>query len=285
MRFPKPKSAPGVLLYGVSAILFTLFARVVWVLVGQNVEVVSSEKGYDKLLLRHWSEIMDWFATNGFWFSLVTAFFLGAALALWANVALQSMFGSDDLALFKTTKSAEALTAPQYQAVPLPPKPQKFSYAYPKAVLVASVDAPMGSANSDGLVSVASAFSVENKHDTAISGCSAHVVSIHANGTIDPIDTPLRAGGSYKDDSSGVFGIAKFATKRWTFVKRDLADKISKPPFLLLLAGRDYPLLDNTQYILTMELRSEYEYPTKVGVQIDVKTGREVYITIIDQSV
>lgn len=252
----------------------------VWVLVSQNVESLSSEKGYDKLLSRHWSDIMDWFATNGFWLSLTTALFLGAALALWANVALQSIFGSDSLTLFKTTKNAASVATPQYQAVPLPPKPEKFSYAYPKAVLVAGVETPMASANSDGLVSVTAAFSVENKHNTAISGCSAHIVQIQANGKIDPIDTPLRVA-----NSGGVFEIAKLATKRFTLIKRDLADKISKPPFLLLLDGRDYPLLDNTQYIITMELRSEYEYPTKVGLQIDVKEGREIYTTIIDQSV
>jgi hypothetical protein len=89
MRLPKPKSAPGILLYFISAAAFILVVRIAWVLVGQNVETVSAQKGYDKLLSRHWTAIMNWLAVNGFWLSLTTTAFLGAALALWAFVVLQ----------------------------------------------------------------------------------------------------------------------------------------------------------------------------------------------------
>lgn len=90
MRLPKPKSAPGILLYTITAAAALLLARILWVLIGQNVETVSAEKGYDKLLSRHWTEIMDWLGQNGFWLSLATAAFLGGTVALWAYIALQA---------------------------------------------------------------------------------------------------------------------------------------------------------------------------------------------------
>lgn len=89
MRIPKPKSAPGLLLWGVTATAILALGRVVWVLVGQNIETVSADKGYDKFLLTRWPDIMAWLAENGFWLSLLAAAFLGAALALWAYVILQ----------------------------------------------------------------------------------------------------------------------------------------------------------------------------------------------------
>jgi hypothetical protein len=55
MQLPRPKSAPGILLYFVTVTTLLLVGRVLWVLVGQNVEVVAAERGYDKLLSRHWS--------------------------------------------------------------------------------------------------------------------------------------------------------------------------------------------------------------------------------------
>jgi hypothetical protein len=91
MQLPRPKSAPGILLYFVTVTTLLLVGRVLWVLVGQNVEVVAAERGYDKLLSRHWSEIMNWLASNGFWLSLCTAAFFGATVALWMNVAIQGL--------------------------------------------------------------------------------------------------------------------------------------------------------------------------------------------------
>lgn len=90
MRIPKPKSAPGIFLYSLTAVSTLLLGRIVWVIIGQNVETVSAERGYDKLLSRHWTEIMAWLAANGFWLSITTAAFVGATLALWAYIVLQS---------------------------------------------------------------------------------------------------------------------------------------------------------------------------------------------------
>ncbi len=89
MQLPKPKSLPGLLIYGFSAITLLLFGRIAWVLIGQNIETLSTEKGYDKLLSKHWTEIMAWLGENGFWLSLAFAFFLGATIALWINLGLQ----------------------------------------------------------------------------------------------------------------------------------------------------------------------------------------------------
>lgn len=90
MRLPKPKSKPGILLYGVTFLCIATIARVLWVLVGQNIENVSTEKGFDKLLSKHWTEIMAWLGDNGFWLSLSAAALIGAMLALWVYVIVQS---------------------------------------------------------------------------------------------------------------------------------------------------------------------------------------------------
>lgn len=89
MRIPKPKSAPGLFLWFVTALAMALVGRIAWVLVGQNIENVSTERGYDKLLSRHLSEILGWLAVNGFWLSLTAAAVIGGAIALWVNVLLQ----------------------------------------------------------------------------------------------------------------------------------------------------------------------------------------------------
>lgn len=91
MQLPKPKSLPGLLLYGLTFVCVVLFLRISWVVVGQNIETVSADKGYDKLLSKHWAEIMAWLGENGFWLSLTFSFFLGATIALWVNLILQSL--------------------------------------------------------------------------------------------------------------------------------------------------------------------------------------------------
>ncbi|MDP3854067.1 hypothetical protein [Phenylobacterium sp.] len=88
MRFPKPKSAPGAFLYTLSAIVLALVARVLWLVVDQNVESLSSAKGLDKLLPRYWPIFLIWLGENAFWLVFLAAFALGGALSVWAYVVL-----------------------------------------------------------------------------------------------------------------------------------------------------------------------------------------------------
>lgn len=90
MRLPKPQSAPGLLIWAITIAFGIVAGNVLYVLIGQNIENVSAEKGFDTLLSRHWPDIMAWWAENGFWLALTFAFFFGATLALWINVGLQA---------------------------------------------------------------------------------------------------------------------------------------------------------------------------------------------------
>lgn len=287
VRFPKPKAPAGAFLYAVSAIALLFSGRVLWVVGGQNIENLSAEKGYDKLLSQHWSEIMEWLAVNGFWLCLVTAMFIGGALALWANFAIQSAFGNRDQPAPIGVKTApNSAVTPVYTPVALPPAPPKFSYPYPKAVLVAAFPAPSGSADSDGMIDMSAVIAVENRHNGPLNDCHVFVVSIAEGNNKTDINVELRSGKDRATNKPiGKFNLNKDGSKRWVFIHRDMKDKISNPPYLMRLITGDRVLNDNTQYVIAMELRSEYEHPTKVGIQVDIGVGKDIKITLLDQSV
>ncbi|API59033.1 hypothetical protein BSL82_06670 [Tardibacter chloracetimidivorans] len=88
MQLPKPKSPPGIFLYLLSASAIAVALRVLWVLVGQNVETLSIEKGYDKLLSRHWSEVVAWMTENIFWLTVSSAGLVSGAVCCWVYAAL-----------------------------------------------------------------------------------------------------------------------------------------------------------------------------------------------------
>lgn len=379
MRLPKPKSGPGLLLYGVSLVALGLVGRVLWVLVGQNVETVSAEKGYDKLLARHWGEIMNWLGHNSFWLSLVTAAFLGGTLALWAYIALQAKEAlvphavapppieppskyenvnvtaairqstynaghaigegtakAAELALpgirstllsikkhheipipaleaptarknvevaskylveigpllsaghiAEAKEKAQELTgqsaAPRYVPVPPPPPPDKdgFDYPYPKAVLQLEIMHQRGqlSAQSDGIpYLVETSLTLLNKHKKTLRDCSILLREWTENGQRVEIGDLIKVGGET------TFNV-ETNNKHFRFITRDISDKASKPPFLLRLGTRTVPLLENCQYVMALELQSRYPHPTLVGLQVDVGTGLEIALTILDQVV
>jgi hypothetical protein len=75
------------------------------------------------------------------------------------------------------------------------------------------------------------------------------------------------------------------STARVIIVRRDMTDVVSKPPFLLYTERGDFPLNENTQYHLDLELRSEAEHPTKVALLIHTGSGHELDAAIESQSV
>lgn len=162
---------------------------------------------------------------------------------------------------------------------PMPPTQSEFNYPYKKAVLVAGFPTPTGSRDEAGMVEMHCAISVENRHGKTLRNCSVRVISLAARGVALPVDEDLRIG------KLGRFDVLSNMPMRATFIRRDLKDRISKPPFLLRLLSHDLPLDDNTQYIMTLELRSEYEYPTNVAVQVDVFEIGGISVTLLDQSV
>jgi hypothetical protein len=120
MLFPKPKSVPGIFLYGTAIAAVALIARVAWVLIGQNVESLSSEKGYDKLLTKHWSFIVDWMTSHMFVLSTATAFVVGGALFSWAYALIIDKFAPRPPVFnkFGEHKNLNEFAAPALAATP-----------------------------------------------------------------------------------------------------------------------------------------------------------------------
>lgn len=88
MQLPKPKSAPGIFLYGLAGLAGAFLVWLFGDLALQNAENLATDKGYDKLLSHHWSEIVAWLAVNQFWLSMAASFLLGGTVCAWAYAAL-----------------------------------------------------------------------------------------------------------------------------------------------------------------------------------------------------
>lgn len=218
-----------------------------------------------------------------------TAFLVGGATCTWIYEGLSARFGSAPIrwdwlkrkrSLFLSLSTETAPPrSPAYQPVVHPVPPPKFNFAYPKAVLSCEFAPPSGSADSDGMIEMSAVFIIKNLFKGPLKDCSVHLVSVSENGTIDAVDEQIRWGKTGSGEASGFFDLGANQVLRRRFIFRDLKDRISNPPFVLHLLNRDYILRDRTQYILALELRSEYEHPTKVGVQIDIQQGGDIRIT------
>lgn len=288
MRLPKPKSIPGLFLWALTAGALAVVGYLVTSLLAQNVENLSSERGYDKLLSKSWPFILAWVRDNMLVLATSASFLVGGAVCSWIYAALQARFGSapepekwwvKKASPVVAHREAEIEAAPVYTPVSHPEPSPKFDFAYPKALLSAEFPPPTGSADSDGMIEMSAVLTVRNLFNGTLESCSVHVVSITANDWVDKVDKPIRWGQPKGGNAPGHFSMASNQALRRRFIFRDLKDHISRPPFVLHLVGGDYVLNDDTRYILAIELRSEYDHPTKVGVQIDVLTGKDIKVT------
>ena len=92
--------------------------------------------------------------------------------------------------------------------------------------------------------------------------CFVVMTSIEADGHKDErVRYFLTRKATAERDEQTEFRLSKNQKQSFPIIARDLKDKVSKPPFLLRLAGGEMPLEDRTHYRLGLELRSEYEFP------------------------
>lgn len=75
-----PKSAANRFLASVFALALAWLAAIIWVLISQNIENLSSEHGYDTLLSRNWRDIAAWMSENIFLLSLAASALAGGAV-------------------------------------------------------------------------------------------------------------------------------------------------------------------------------------------------------------
>ena len=157
--------------------------------------------------------------------------------------------------------------------------PPEFDYPYPKAVLRAEVMEPKGQRTArDGFVyQMGVRMSLKNAHSKLLHDCSIFVRDMARDGKVTEIGEALRFG------KETTFDVYPRQDKNFGIVTRDISDPITPAPFLIKLASRDLPLAENSQYVLTLELRSRYPFPTLAFVQIDTAEGLDVHVRILDQ--
>ncbi len=168
--------------------------------------------------------------------------------------------GADPLFL-REAEDSRAVVRAARASLPGPTK-KALEYPYRHAVLRIVDLKPSRQRQGSSFTRADCYLEIKNESAADLKHCSVHIVSIEWGGGREALDTPVYATE---------FDLKKHAMKRIPFVVRDLADVVTRPPHLLVLAeGRRWPLTDGTVYSLEMELRSEYEYPTLVTIKLDV---------------
>ena len=156
---------------------------------------------------------------------------------------------------------------------------ENLGYAYPKAVLKAEIDKPTGtrSAHSGQEPHAMSIMmAIRNDHHKLLRDCSIILIGLTESGQFTQINEPLHAG------NGGKFTVAAKQPYKFTFLSRDISDRITPHPFVLKLVDRELPLEEETVYVASMDLHSIYKWPTQVTARIETGKGLEAKVEIID---
>lgn len=116
-----------------------------------------------------------------------------------------------------------------------------------------------------------------------LASCSVFVVAVEARHERTEVGAYLRSGRQGADGRG--FSLGPGQMKRLHLCTRDLKDIIGRPPWLIHLEGEDLPLVDGDRWIVDLELRSNYEHPTKVRLALDIDHGKAVGAEIVEQTV
>jgi hypothetical protein len=179
------------------------------------------------------------------------------------------------------SKNAETFVEPE--AVESNEDTPEFPAPYKKAVL--QLQKPVVTKTASGgrvseITSVECTLMIEGK--AAIKDGRIWLGELRSAGGSVALNTYVRIGRR----GEKMFAIHRAgSTARVILVRRDMTDIVSKPPFLLYTERGDFPLSEDTQYHLNLELRSEAEHPTKVALLIHTGSGHELDAAIESQSV
>tara|TARA_R110002124_G_scaffold261137_1_gene427046 strand:- start:544 stop:1635 length:1092 start_codon:yes stop_codon:yes gene_type:complete len=159
------------------------------------------------------------------------------------------------------------------------------TFAYRKAVLqLSEVKATaMRRAGEADLTRIDCHIDIENHTSQQFTECRVRLVAI--NGDRLDSDSFLRIGKLKGDKTQTVFAVRPHQSKaRIHFMKRNLDDVLSNPPFLLCLHDRDLPLSDSKEYRFIFALESEYEHPTYATIRCFIPEREKVEISLENQS-
>ncbi len=118
----------------------------------------------------------------------------------------------------------------------------------------------------------------------ALHKCCVWISELRERETV-PIDAFCRTGRNPDKTFKSDFFVAGGHVQPVALIKRDLADIVSNPPFLLLTTKGEYPLADNSEYLLRLELRSEAKYPTLVDLKIVTGVKEALDVSIASETV
>ena len=157
-------------------------------------------------------------------------------------------------------------------------------FPYRKAVLqVTEIKATaMRQAGEDSLAKIGCHIDVENKTKQPLKACRIRLASINCEAIGE--DSFLRVGPLRDGRGETFFTTYHHSKKRINFMKRDLEDVVSNPPFLLCLNDRDLALSDGKEYIFIFALECEYEHPTYAKVRCLIPDREKIEIELVAQS-
>lgn len=158
-------------------------------------------------------------------------------------------------------------------------KPEKFNYPYRKAVLIASVEPVVGSADETGLLDITTVISVQNQHSETLENCCVVIDFIGDEEKTTNVDSILIAG------QKNYFDLKKGERKKIKFISRDFRDKISKPPYLMKCHRETILFYEKRTYQVHISLVSEYDHSTRACILVKIGVGKDITTEIIDQSV
>lgn len=125
---------------------------------------------------------------------------------------------------------------------------------------------------------------IVNRAKIALADCRVRLISIETDDGEVPVGAdfrtvPLQSGQPH------TFQLAAGEQRTLRIAGRDLKDIITRPPWRLALSSGDYDLPDGGRYRLRLELWSNYEFPTKVDLLLNIDHGKAVAAKIRSQSV
>ena len=158
-----------------------------------------------------------------------------------------------------------------------------FGYPYAKAVLKLRIQNPKGTrrGNAKGVpFAMSLAAQLQNDHGGDLKNCS--VVLREITGLEGGSEL---TGAKFKIPKNGIVRKSPNIVSQFTMVRRDMSDRVTPEPFLLLVGDRTIPLSENSTYTLRLELMSESPHSTMCQVQINTGEGLDAEAIVIDHQV
>lgn len=152
----------------------------------------------------------------------------------------------------------------------------EFDYAYPKAVLKATIEKPTGTREARAGAEAHKmhlVMQLVNDHKRPLTPCAAVLHGMTINNEWVEVKEQMRASQAT---------IPTGGRKHFPFLKRDLSDPVTPEPFLLLLHEREIALQENSDYTLLLELVCAYPIPTVVTVHLATGEGLNAQAEIVN---